>query len=211
MIVQREQGESWEQFGRRVAYLNTPIELGSPQPKPLSAEFGEWLKSWQWEAWGTLTFKDPNYTHEAASRAFGRFTRWLQREGNPDVSHFVGHEIGSLGRLHMHCLLGSLAPMTSRSALWRWWFTHYGRAEIKGYDPEQGAAVYVSKYVSKELAHYDLDLTGLDRCQSETLLKSSLTSRTMSRDRRASREKRRSGSQPSARGQSSTENPSLLL
>lgn len=181
-----------EQFGKRVLWLNSLVELGTEQPQPIAEVWGEWLKSWKWEAWGTLTFKDDGYSHEAATRAFGRFVHWLRAEGNPLVSYFVGHEVGKFGRLHMHVLLGALAPMTSRTALWSWWFTRYGRCELRGYDPEKGAAMYVSKYVSKQLGYYDLDLMGLEECHStDFLLKTHTTTPTIKRDRLASRAKPR--------------------
>lgn len=191
-LTERMAGESLQQYAKRLAWLHRSVEVGQQQPPSLQPAWGEWLKTWEWESWGTLTFRDDGYSHEAATRSFGRFVAWLQREGNPNVSWFVGHEIGSLGRLHLHCLLGSLAPITSRRALWRWWFERYGRCELRGYDPEQGAAVYVSKYVTKELAHYDLDLRGMERCRLDAqLLNKPMTERTMRDARRASRAKRR--------------------
>lgn len=62
-----------------------------------------------------------------------------------------------MGRLHLHALLGGFAPHVSRRAAWRFWFDRYGRAQLLPYDPARGAAQYVSKYVSKELAHYDIE------------------------------------------------------
>lgn len=200
-VESRMPGESLAQYARRIAWLHRQVEVGQPQPESLAKPWGEWLKQWPWESWGTLTFRDDGYSHEAATRSFNRFTAWLRAEGNDQVSYFVGHEVGKQGRLHLHCLLGSLAPMTSRRALWQWWFERYGRCELRGYDPEQGAAVYVSKYVTKELAHYDLDLEGMDRWHSDAqLLSKHTTERTMRDVRRALREKQRSGTRSSERG-----------
>jgi len=139
------------------------------QPMQFSLAWGEWLSRWEWSAWCTLTFRDPGYTHEAATRSWLRFASWIRREGSPDLAWFVGHEVGARGRLHLHALLGAVLPYTQRSALWSWWHKKYGRAQILAYHPKLGAAHYVSKYVTKDLAHYDLDLRGLDQCCSAQL------------------------------------------
>ena len=40
--------------------------------------------------------------------------------------------------------------------MWRLGFRMFGRTYIEEYDPDLGAAGYVSKYVTKRLADYDL-------------------------------------------------------
>jgi hypothetical protein len=153
-------GESWEQFARRVAWLNTTIEVGTERAPTIATAWGEWLSVFPWDAWGTLTFAAGEFTHEAASRAWARFARHVSTEA-PIATWFVGHEVGARGRLHLHCLLGQLTgDGADRSKLWEWWFKRYGRAQVAGYDPEKGAAHYVAKYVTKELAHYDIDFAG---------------------------------------------------
>lgn len=153
--------ETLEQFARRSAHLNRTYELGTPQQPTAATAWGEWLGTFPWDAWGTLTFAAGEFTHDAASRAWARFSREFQNQ-HPLGCWFVGHEVGARGRLHLHCLLGAMLQPTpaSRTQLWEWWFKRYGRAQIAGYDPERGAAHYCAKYVSKELAHYDLDLRG---------------------------------------------------
>lgn len=125
----------------------------------IASTWGDWLSGpdFSWQAWGTFTFRDPGYSNAAATRSWDRFTSWLRREGSPGVGFFVGHEVGARGRLHLHALLGGLAPQTRRSALWAWWFERYGRAQLLPYDPARGAAHYVAKYVTKDFAHYDIE------------------------------------------------------
>lgn len=148
---------------RRKRWLNSQVEVGEIQTADIAGPWGEWLSGFPWQAWGTLTLRWADPTPAQLARGFTRFVRWLRAEGNPDVSWYFAHETGALGRSHLHCLLGALAPDTPRSTLWRWWWDRYGRCEVRGYDPERGAAVYVAKYVSKTYAHYDLDLGGFDR------------------------------------------------
>lgn len=143
---------------KRAAWLQREIIVGTPQVSPLRDAWSQWLGVYPWEAWGTLTFRESDFTNDSATRAWGRFVAFLYPAAAQ--SWFVGHEVGAQGRLHLHCLLG---PLTiKRSEAWQWWFTRYGRSEVKGYDPEQGAAKYITKYITKELAHYDVDLRGFE-------------------------------------------------
>jgi hypothetical protein len=128
---------------------------------------GTWLDRWSWDAWCTLTFRDGNFSSEAATRAWDNFVAWLELE-QPRLGFFVGHEVGARGRLHLHALLGGLEPYTQRSALHRWWLKRYGRAQVLAFVPSLGAAHYVSKYVAKDLAHFDLNM-GRMQWQSEQL------------------------------------------
>ncbi len=169
------------QVARRPGWDDATVEVGTPQPRSITEDWGDWLGGMPWESWGTLTLRYENPTHEQMQRAWARFVQWLRTEGNPSVTFFVGHEVGSRGRIHLHCLLGALAPDTPRRALWAWWFERFGRAEIVGYEPTKGAARYVSKYVTKELAHYDLDLGGWESCQGQLKLGSPSWKRTRGR------------------------------
>ncbi len=161
MLTDRMSWETLEQYAGRLAHLHRTYELGQPQPPTISTAWGQWLGTFPWDAWGTMTFAAGEFTHDAASRAWQRFARHFQMQ-QPLGTWFVGHEVGARGRLHLHCLLGGMHDRTpeARTQLWEWWFKRYGRAQVLGYDPEKGAAHYCAKYVSKELAFYDLDFNG---------------------------------------------------
>ena len=137
----------------------------------INTAWGLWLEEHEWDYWATLTFRDA-YSGDAATRAFDRLIRWGRRLA-PDLGYFVGHEVGKLGRLHLHALfsgavdvdqVGVLNSQGLRSKdIWHWWFKRYGRAQVLPYDPTRGAAAYVSKYVTKEMGHYDVaNLRGAD-------------------------------------------------
>jgi hypothetical protein len=157
--------ESLAAYARRIAWLHRTVEVGTPQPPSVSDAMGQWLASYPWDSWGTLTFRAGEFTNEAATRAWEKFARWFGAL-HPLGTWYVGHEVGARGRLHMHCLLGSMSPANDaeRSKLWEWWFKRYGRAQVFGYDPERGAAKYIAKYCAKELAHYDLNFEGFEKC-----------------------------------------------
>lgn len=138
----------------------------------LAGAWGKWLEDYDWSHWCTLTFRryeprsapglaapkpfkprpgpPPDYAH----RSFDRFARRLANKAVQRVWWFRGDELGpQLGRLHLHALVGGtegLLPETLRSC-WREGFSF-----IDIYDPELGAAHYLTKYVSKDLADYDL-------------------------------------------------------
>jgi hypothetical protein len=71
-------------------------------------------------------------------------------------------ETGKFGRRHAHILYefadfgesGFYVPPAQ--FLWHDWFERHGRAHIDRFDPKRGATHYVTKYVSKQLADYDL-------------------------------------------------------
>lgn len=137
----------------------------------LHAAWTDWLSTFQWHYFATLTFAQPR-TEASAARAFASYVRSLrQRQDGGDIGYFCGYEYGGAGRLHLHALLragtgqtefdtggrphtpGSLPP----EILWEVWFKRFGRAQVAAYDPRRGAAGYVSKYVTKRLAYYDID------------------------------------------------------
>lgn len=154
-----EQRERLERETRRRRWLEQIVEVGTPQGETISSAWGSWLSAYPWSHWGTLTFAAGEFSHEAATRAWSRFVSHVFHHEALEA-WFVGHEVGARGRLHLHCLLGCV-PRPS-SEVWEWWFKRYGRNEIRGYDPERGAAHYVAKYVTKELAHYDLSLRAFE-------------------------------------------------
>lgn len=140
---------------------------------PLLVEaWGSWLEHFDWSHWTTLTFRPyqpwqppglgparppkdrpgppPDYAH----RAFQGFVNMLgERAGRP-VAYFRGDEFGErLGRLHLHALLEGTGGLLEESVR-RCWRPGFSAVEV--YDPELGATHYLTKYITKSLASYDL-------------------------------------------------------
>lgn len=131
----------------------------------------DWLSTFHWDHFATLTFAEPR-SEASARRAFAQYTRSLS-SAHPglDLGYFCGYEYGTFGRLHLHALLRTSqdqwdfglrtvpCPQTilPNEVLWHYWYERYGRAKVETYDRRRGAAGYVSKYVTKRLAYYDLD------------------------------------------------------
>ncbi len=142
-----------------------------PELKQLHDSWTDWLSTFHWDHFATLTFAEPR-SEDSARRAFAKYVRSLSRlTAGGSVGYFCGYEYGTFGRLHLHALLRTSAPQTflarngrARASLalpsdwvWREWYEHFGRATVAPYDRKRGAAGYVSKYVTKRLAYYDID------------------------------------------------------
>jgi len=134
----------------------------------LKEAMGEWLGQLApWDVFTTWTFSRPVRV-EGAMYWARRHLRWVERVAQQPVYGFVGAEDGGTGGLvHLHALLGNVAHLRPycgvRLAPGEWGrsccLLHAwpcGIARVLRYDPRLRAAWYVSKYVTKELAEWDL-------------------------------------------------------
>lgn len=113
---------------------------------------GEWLDDMEWDYWATWTFREPR-----SARSIRRAVEaHIDRIGASRA--FWGIESGKVnGRLHVHGLLHFSRQIPPQAeAIWQDWHQRHGRAHIDQYDSDSGAAHYVSKYVTKDIADYDL-------------------------------------------------------
>ena len=150
---------------------------------PLLAAMGSFLNQYPWGHFLTLTFRPPRTAAEKEGRAqpgqpqqWGRYSprihpdqavsmsyalrRWagfradLELDAGARLFWFYGVEYGErLGRLHIHALTGNTERVPTRTIAMRW---KSGWSRCLVYDPLQGAAGYVSKYITKELAEWDV-------------------------------------------------------
>lgn len=115
------------------------------------------IKQYEPFAWyGHLTFKDHIHPEEANKR----FQRWLRkinehlfgkryRRYGEGVYCFRALEWQKRGVIHFHFLMGGGVERLRRLTYMDLWAAKNGWARIYPYDPDQGAARYVSKYVAK--------------------------------------------------------------
>lgn len=133
--------------------MNTEMPVVSETQSPLlRREYGLFLSRYHWQFYFTLTFKHPAdiwYGQEA----FKRMIRRLEQRAESRVPWFRAFEWGLLGRLHVHGLLASEGLLTP-SAITKAW--KVGQTDVQLYDPERGAAYYVTKTVSHPLEEYDI-------------------------------------------------------
>lgn len=114
----------------------------------LRQEWCRLLDRYKWTYFVTLTFKDIPQTFTAQNRA-KRFLTYVEETVKRKIAYYICMEFSRAGTPHFHALLGSL-EWTRYSEWTKWWFTNYGYARFKVYDPKKGATHYLTKYVVKD-------------------------------------------------------------
>lgn len=134
----------------------------------LKNAMGEWLGQLApWDVFSTWTFS--RITQLGGAMFWARkHLRWLENTAEQPIYAFVGAERGATGGLlHLHALVGNVGHLKAfcgkRLPAGKWarscCMLHgwpCGLARVLPYDPTLGAQFYVSKYVSKRLAEWDL-------------------------------------------------------
>lgn len=139
-----------------------------PSDSELKEAMGTWLGQLApWDVFSTWTFSRPVQVGGAMFWA-RRHLRWLEKVAAQPIYGFVGVETGNTGGLlHIHALLGNVGHLKPSCGvclspgewgrgccmLHAW---PCGLARVFPYDPKLGARFYVSKYVSKCLAEWEL-------------------------------------------------------
>ncbi len=139
-----------------------------PGADELKAVMGTWLGELApWDVFSTWTFSRPVRVHGALYWT-RRHLAWLEKVAEQPIYGFAGVEAGERGGLlHVHALLGNVAHVKrycgQRLKPGTWGRTccqlhawPCGIARVLPYDPELGAAHYVSKYITKRLAEWEL-------------------------------------------------------
>ena len=123
--------------------------------RQLAASWGDFLSQFSWDWFVTLTFRDEVQSFRA-HRLFGYLMRDLEAAAGIPIFWFRVDEIGEHGgRFHMHALIGNVAHL--RRLDWMdIWERRAGYARILPFDNLRGAAYYVAKYITKQLADWDL-------------------------------------------------------
>jgi len=137
------------------------MQLETDNGRALKQAWGRHLVRYPWTHFATLTFRQES-VQDYARRQFGSFVRRVEREIGGSTYWFYGTEFGNLGRLHLHALLGRTESLP-REVLEKLWLC--GHSRFRDYDPKigadkgdgiTGAAYYVTKYITKDLADYDV-------------------------------------------------------
>ena len=138
---------------------------------PIVQAWGTFLEEvhqkYPWDWFGTFTFAR-QISPAGAGYWFRKYLEELGRAGIAKPYAFRADEYGPLnGRFHLHALVGNVSHLTiycgerlprnvwGRNCCWlHGWRCGYAR--IYPYDPAKGARSYLSKYVTKALANWDL-------------------------------------------------------
>jgi len=115
--------------------------------------FGQWLGTFPWAYFLTITFRNPRYPHHAMS-TLGQISKTIKRA--TDGNHFLGTEIHISRTLHVHGLLAAPhGPSESvQRNLWSAFYKEYGRCQVHRVRSREAVSHYVSKYVTKELTEW---------------------------------------------------------
>ena len=134
----------------------------------MKEQMGSWLQHLApWDVFFTGTWSRP-ITLDGVLYGTRRYLKMIEKWAGIPIYAYFGVERGDKGHLlHVHALMGNVGHLKcfcgTRMAQGKWgldccllhgWPWGYARAER--YDPNKGAARYVSKYVTKRLAEYDL-------------------------------------------------------
>lgn len=138
----------------------------TPNGSAVKRAWGEHLGRYPWDHFLTLTFRRESIP-DFARRSWLSYTRRVEQLAGMPLTWFYGTEYGALGRLHLHALTLNTGQL-SIAQLHREWFQpppqSRGLTKIAVYSPLLGAAHYVAKYVTKDLADYDVS----DRLEGAT-------------------------------------------
>jgi hypothetical protein len=123
---------------------------------------GKWMAAtWRWDAFVTLTFRDPPPTPENAARGYTRIGArggekallgWLHesvvRRAPGACWWFVEEHHRYRSSPHFHGLLGGVSG-ARREELWHDWFIAWGMGRIEPVEDSEAVATYCAKYIHK--------------------------------------------------------------
>jgi hypothetical protein len=131
--------------------------------------FGEWLQSYTWTHWATFT-TPYTLTLPSARRLMQRFgeMRVSPAPGSKKVVKrlfWAAEPFDCKEGYHTHALVEIDEGMPYKAVLNAYQIasgnkkiskTKWSRVQMSAYNPQKAAAFYLSKYISKKLADYDL-------------------------------------------------------
>ena len=134
--------------------------------KKMRNEMSKWLDGYHWDVWFTGTFKPEMALKDTITtkKCFDRFLADLKKEHhvNKGMDFFIAVERFKHGEYtHIHALLNGVGGLTNKD-IWQTWFKRYGRAVVEDYNRKEGAAHYVTKYVTKSICDWDLSIRPWD-------------------------------------------------
>ena len=118
--------------------------------------------TWPWQIFATLTHRDPEdsqgtFTHLGIGGAERQLIRWWDRSLRPRApgafAWFQMEAHKARRTPHWHGLIGGLPSDLQRTDIWSEWFhaRRGGMARIEPVRDTNGVALYVAKYVTKDM------------------------------------------------------------
>lgn len=126
-------------------------------------DYGRWLDSFpnSWCYWFTGTFEF-KCSINSARRAVQRY---LKKTG-VSLAFWVSDCPKWRESSHIHGLMQFEGNAPSANSLFKDWLGTYGRAHVDKFDPEKGAAFYLSKHIESPRADWDFIGTDFDQSLS---------------------------------------------
>lgn len=126
--------------------------------------YGQWLSEYEWSHWGTLTTRY-ELTLKSARRITDGFYKELARAGETRL-FWCAEPFDCKEGFHMHCLIKVPEMLTFKNVIDTYQVmsgnkhiekgAKWNRIELEKFNKGLGACGYVSKYITKELADYDM-------------------------------------------------------
>lgn len=133
----------------------------SSQNQCLRDSMAEFANKFEWQMWMTGTFRPEQSYRDTikTKRAFKRFLGDLSKQfGKDSIEYFMAVERFKSGDFtHIHALINGVDGLTYRQ-VGEPWFKRFGIVHVEGYDPTKGANYYLTKYMTKELCDWDLNI-----------------------------------------------------
>ena len=104
--------------------------------------WADFLNDFEWDWFGSLTFKEPQ-SPEGAARRFAGWVRRLEQRSRGAVHWFHVIEATTRDFAHIHCLATTRRPISVADIRTAW--AGDGYADIVRYDPQRGARYYLVK------------------------------------------------------------------
>lgn len=114
--------------------------------------WGEWLESFPWDHYATLTFEEPR-SPEAAVRAFHAWRGKLEGLVGHDIDWFYAVEAHASGAFHVHALLHDTKGLTIDGIRQAW---GAGKTKVLCYEADLGVEYYVTKQIATVTEHYGI-------------------------------------------------------
>lgn len=142
--------------------------MNRKQREEITETMGEWLGTLApWDVFGTWTFARI-VSAPGAMICAKKYFKWVEKVAEQPIYGFYAAERGGNGGLiHLHGLLGNVKHLAiycgtrlptgvfgKKCCMVHSW--HHGIARVLPYNPALGANHYVSKYIVKDLAEWDL-------------------------------------------------------
>jgi len=119
-----------------------PVAQQTTDAAALREGWAQFLNDFEWDCFGSLTFKEPQ-SSEGAARRFAGWVRRLEQRSRGEVHWFYVIEATARDFAHIHCLARTRRPISVVDMRTAW--AGDGYADIVRYDPQRGARYYLVK------------------------------------------------------------------